>query len=224
MHRVQVMRTTSSSSILVDALPVVAAIGVFGVIYGATASTVMSPGMTMASSLLMFSGAAQFSMVGLLDAGAASPAILLAVAVLGLRHVPLAAVVLPRIQSSRPRRALLALALIDETVGLALVSRRPAGQTMALVGASAYATFAAGTLAGVLGADVLSAAPFVSVVFVILFVGLASLTCRSWSDIKRATAAGIVTAGLVLLLPEVGAFGAIVAATASAATAVSSRS
>lgn len=224
MHIVQGMRTTSFSSILVDAIPVVGAIGVFGVIYGATASTVMSPGMTLVSSLLMFSGAAQFSMVGLLDAGATSPAILLAVAVLGLRHLPLAAVVLPRIQSSRPRRALLALALIDETVGLALVSHRPAGQTMALVGASAYVTFAAGTLAGVLGADLVSATPFASVVFVILFVGLASLTCRSSSDIKRAIAAGAVTAGLVLLIPQVGAFGAIVAATTSAATAVSRRS
>lgn len=133
----------------------------------------------------------------------------------------MAAVVLPRVQSSRPRRALLALALIDETVGLALVCRRPAGQTLALVGASAYVTFAAGTLAGVLGADLVSVAPFASVVFVILFVGLASLTCRSSSDVKRATAAGVVTAGLVMLLPQVGAVGAIVAAIASAAAGVS---
>ena len=209
---------TSSSPILVDAAPVVAAIAVFGVIYGATASTVISPGMTVASSLLLFSGAAQFTMVGLVDAGATQAAILLAVTVLGLRHLALAAVVLPRLDADRPRRALLALALLDETTGLAVASERPAARTMAVVGTAAYTAWVAGTVAGVLGADLLAAAPLASVVFVILFVGLSALTCRSTADAGRAVAAAAITATLLITLPSVGALGAILVALGCAAT------
>lgn len=218
------MRTSSPSPILVETVPVAAAIGVFGVIYGATASTVISPAMTVASSLLMFSGAAQFTMVGLIDAGATPPAVLLAVTVLGLRHLPLAAVVLPRLDAGRPRRALLALTLLDETAGLAVASDRPPARTMTVVGAAAYVTFAAGTLAGVLGADLVAVAPLAGVVFVLLFVGLSSLTCRSRADAGRAVAAAAGTALLLTVLPSAGAVGAILVAVGVAATATGGRS
>lgn len=218
------MRTTGPSPILVDTVPVAAAIGVFGVIYGATASTVIGPAMTVASSLLMFSGAGQFTMVGLVDSGATPAAILFAVTVLGLRHLPLAAVVVPRLDAGRPRRALLALALIDETAGLAVASDRPPARTMTVVGAAAYVTFGLGTLAGVLGADLLAAAPLAGVVFVILFVGLSSLTCRSGADAGRAAAAAALTAALLTVLPAAGAVGAILVAIASAATVGGRRS
>lgn len=216
------MRTTHSP-VAVDALPVAAAIGAFGVIYGATATAVISPGMTIASSLLVFSGAAQFTMVGLIDAGATPTAILLAVTMLGLRHLPLAAVVLPRLHTGRSRRALLALTLLDETAGLAVASQRPAARTMAAVGVTAYAAWVAGTAAGVLGADLVAAAPLASVVFVILFVGLAALTSRSASDAVRATVAGTVTAILLMTLPAAGAAGAIVVAVVCATTVRSGR-
>jgi predicted branched-subunit amino acid permease len=209
---------TNSSPILVDAAPVIAAIAVFGVIYGATAATVISPGMTVASSLLIFSGAAQFTIVGLVDAGATPAAVLLAVTMLGLRHLALAAVVLPRLSADRPRRALLALTLLDETTGLAVASERPAARTMAVVGAAAYTAWVGGTVAGVLGADLVAAAPLASVVFVILFVGLSALTCRSPADAGRAVAAAAITATLLIILPSVGALGAILVAFGCAVT------
>ncbi|HSK92336.1 MAG TPA: AzlC family ABC transporter permease [Euzebyales bacterium] len=214
---------TSSSPVLVDAVPVSAAIGAFGVIYGATASTVIGPGMTVASSLLLFSGAAQFTMVGLIDAGATPTAILLAVTVLGLRHLPLAAVVLPRLRVNRPRRALLALGLTDETAGLAVASRRPAARTMAMVGVAAYSAWIAGTVAGVLGADLVAAAPLAGVVFVILFVGLSALTCREGADAWRAVAAAAVTTTLLVAVPSAGALGAILVGVGCAATVTRGR-
>lgn len=217
------MRTTTTS-VLVDAVPVAAAIGVFGVIYGATASTVIGPAMTVTGSLLMFSGAAQFAMVGLADTGATPAAILLAVTVLGLRHLPLAAVVLPRLDTARSHRAGLALVLTDETTGLAVASQRPAARTIAVVGVAAYAAWVAGTIAGVAGANLLAAAPLASVVFVILFVGLSSLTCRSAADVGRAVAAAVVTAALLLAVPVAGALGAIIVAVATAATVTVRRS
>lgn len=217
------MRTLTPSPILADAAPVATAIGVFGVIYGATASAVIGPGMTVASSLLLFSGAAQFTIVGLVDAGAAPGAILLAVAVLGLRHLPLAAVVRARLDVDRPRRALLALVLLDETAGLAVASERPAARTMAVVGAWAYSAWVGGTVAGVLGANLVAAEPVVSVVFVILFIGLSALTCRSASDVRRAAAAAAGTALLLVAVPSAGALGAIVVAVACAAMVRSPR-
>lgn len=217
------MQTGSRSALLVDAVPVAAAIGVFGVIYGATASTVIGPAMTVTSSLLMFSGAAQFTMVGLVSAGTAPVAVLLAVTVLALRHIPLAAVVLPRLDIDRPRRVLLALVLLDETAGLAVASKRPAAQTMAVVGAAAYGAWVAGTAAGVLGADLLAAAPLASVVFVILFIGLSALTCRSAGDACRAAAAAAITAPLLIAVPSVGALGAILVAVGCASTVVGGR-
>lgn len=210
-------RTDSSSSLLVEVVPVAAAIGTFGVIYGATATAVIGPDLTIASSVLMFSGAAQFTMVGLVAAGAAPAAVLLAVAVLGLRHVPLAAVLRTRLAGSRARRGLLALVLIDEAVGLAVAARRPAARTMVVVGISAYGAFLVGTVAGVLGADLVAAAPLASVVFVILFVGLAALTCRSAADAGRAAVAGAAAGGLLVAFPAAGALGAILVAAACAA-------
>lgn len=208
-----------ASSIVVDVVPVAAAIGAFGIIYGATASTVLSPAMTITSSLLLFSGAAQFTMVGLADTGATPTAIVLAVAVLGLRHLPLAAIVLPRVPVGRGRRALLALTLLDETAGLAAASRRPVARTMAVVGAAAYCAWVAGTAAGLLGADLLAAAPLAGVVFVILFVGLSALTSRSRGDAARAAIAAALTAALLVAFPATGALAAIVVALACAATA-----
>jgi predicted branched-subunit amino acid permease len=207
-----------SSPVAVDAVPVAAAIGAFGVIYGATASTVLGPGMTVASSLLLFSGAAQFTMVGLVAAGTGPAAVLVAVAVLNLRHLPLAAIVLPRLGSGRVRRGVLALALLDETAGLAVVSERPAARTMAVVGGAAYLAWVAGTVAGVMGADLLAAAPLASVVFVILFVGLSALTCRSAGDVRRAAAAATLTAAVLVALPSAGAAGALLVAVGCAAT------
>jgi predicted branched-subunit amino acid permease len=213
-----------SSPVAVDALPIVAAIGAFGVIYGATASTVLGPGMTVASSLLMFSGAAQFTMVALVAAGTGPAAVLVAVAVLNLRHIPLAAIVLPRLGTGRLRRGLLALALLDETAGLAVVSERPAARTMAVVGAASYLASVAGTVAGVLGADLLAAAPLAAVVFVILFVGLSAITCRSAADARRAAAAATLTAAVLLTLPSAGVAGALIVAVGCAATVGSGRS
>lgn len=214
------MRTTVGTPVLVDAVPVAAAIGAFGVIYGAAAASVIGPEMAVVSSLLMFSGAAQFTIVGLVDAAAAPLAILSAVALLGLRHLPLAAVVRPRLPAGRTRRGLVGLVLSDETAGLAVASARPAARTMAVVGLSAYGAWVAGTVAGVLGANLVAAAPLASVVFVVLFVGLAGMTCRTAADAARAVAAGVLAAALLAAVPQAGALGAIVVALACAAGSV----
>lgn len=196
-------------------VPVAVAIGVFGVIYGATAGRVLGPGATVASSFFVFSGAAQFTMVGLIDAGATTGAVIGAVAIIGLRHLPLGAVLRPRLHVGAERRAALAWFMVDETAGLALATPGDATRMLWVAGSLAYGSWCAGTLIGVAGADLSGVAPLAAAVFPVLFVGLAALTARSWHDSLRAVVAGVVAVALLLVWPEAGALGCMGVAAAT---------
>lgn len=203
--------------LLPAALPVAAAIGVFGIIYGAAASPVLGPSLTIASSVITFSGAAQFALVALLAAGAAPAGALGAVGMLALRHIPLAAVVRSRLSSGRRTRAALSWFLIDETTGLALSRPDPPERTMAITGALAYGAWVAGTIAGVTGGSAAAGSvgaiePLAAAVFPVLFIGLAALTASARSDAARAVIAGGASVGLLVIWPEAGALGAIAVA------------
>jgi predicted branched-subunit amino acid permease len=196
-------------------VPVAVAIGVFGVIYGATAGRVLGPEAAVASSFLVFSGAAQFTMVGLIDSGATTAAVIGAVAVLGLRHLPLGAVLRPRLHVGPGRRAVLAWFLVDETAGLSLATTGDAARMLWVAGCLAYGSWCAGTLIGVAGADLSGVEPLAAAVFPVLFVGLAALTARSWHDSLRAVVAGVLAVALLLVWPGAGALGCMAVAAAT---------
>lgn len=208
----------SRSGLVLASLPVAAAIGVFGVVYGAAARPVLGPELAVVSSVVVFSGAAQFTMVALLVAGATGAGVLGGVAVLALRHLPLGAVLLPRLTAGRARRALLSWFLVDETTGLALARPEPAERTLATTGGLAYGAWVLGTAGGVAGATVASIEPLAQALFPVLFVGLAALTARTRSDAGRAGLAGIGTLVLLTAWPATGALGAIAVAAVVAAT------
>ena len=54
--------------IVAMAAPAAAAIAVFGVLYGAAARPLIGPELTMISSIVVFSGATQFTTIGLVAA------------------------------------------------------------------------------------------------------------------------------------------------------------
>jgi predicted branched-subunit amino acid permease len=197
---------------LVSILPVALAIGVFGVIYGAAASEVIGPGPTLLSSVIVFSGAAQFSMVGLLASDATGVAVLIVVAGLGLRHLPLGAVIRPRLEGGIGTRLSRAWFLIDETAGLAVAGGGSASRTLLVAGTAAYVSWVGGTALGVLGADLGNLEALAQVVFPVLFVGLAALTTRGRSDAVRAVVSGLLSLVLLLVWPEAGALGCMVVA------------
>ena len=126
-------------------LPVAGAVGVFGAIYGAAAQPVLGAPLTLLSSVVIFSGAAQFSMVGLLAAGTSPVAVLGAVAVLSLRHLVLGAAIRPAMRGGPARRALAAWFVLDETVGLALAEPADAARTYVRAGWAFAAAWLAGT-------------------------------------------------------------------------------
>ena len=197
------------AGLVAAALPVAAAIGVFGVIFGAAARPVLGPQLTVVASLVIFSGAAQFTMIALLAAGAAPAGVLFGVGTLALRHLPLGAILRPRMVGGRTRRALLSWFLIDETTGLALARPEPVDRTLTTAGWLAYLSWVLGTVGGVAGASLTSIEPLANALFPVLFVGLAALTAATRSDAGRALVAGGVAVGLLLLWPAAGALGAI---------------
>ena len=205
---------TARMGVISAAVPIAAAIGVFGVVYGAAAGPVFGASLTMISSLIVFSGVAQFTMVALVAAGASPLAVLGAVATLALRHLPLGAVLQPALTAGRARRALVSPFLLDETTGLALTVGKRAERTLAISGGLAYAAWVGGTIVGLAGGTFASIEPLAAALFPVLFVGLAALTAQTRSDATRAVLAGMASVALLLLWPAAGAIGAIAVAVA----------
>lgn len=208
---------STSPGIVAAALPVAAAIGVFGVVYGAAARPVLGPELAVASSVVTFSGAAQFTMIGMLAAGTGPGGVLVGVTTLAVRHLPLGAVLRTRLTARRGVRAALSWFLIDETTGLAMARGAPVERALAVSGGLAYAGWIAGTVAGVAGASLASIAPLAEALFPVLFVGLAGLTTTTRADARRALVAGAAALALLLVWPGAGALGAIGVALAVAA-------
>jgi predicted branched-subunit amino acid permease len=205
------------TGLVAASLPIAAAIGVFGAIYGAAARPLLGPWLAVVASVVIFSGAAQFTMIALLAAGAAPAGVLVGVATLALRHLPLGAVLRPRMVATRPRRALVSWFLIDETTGLALTRNEPVERTLTTAGGLAYLMWVLGTVTGVAGASFATVEPLADALFPVLFVGLAALTAATGSDAVRGVLAGAAAVALLLVWPGAGALGAIAVAIAVSA-------
>ena len=178
-----------------------AAIFVFGVIYGSLARPLLGVAGTVLSSMFVFSGSVQFSTAGLLTVGAGAPSLVGAALALNLRNLVLGAVMRSRIEQGPVARAGLAWFLTDEAVGLALASGADAARTLVFSGATFYVVWVAGTVLGLLGASVEGVRSAAEAVFPVLFIGLAALSCPSWSVAARAVVAAAATAVALVLWP-----------------------
>jgi predicted branched-subunit amino acid permease len=193
-------------------LPAALAISVFGVIYGAVARPLLGPELTLVSSLVIFSGATQFSIAALLLAGATAPALLLTAAILNVRHLVMGAVLRPSLGPSRIKRALLAWFLLDESFGFTVLAagrvqpglRREAvaEHTLLVTGICCYVAWIAGTVLGILGAGLPGLDGVARAVFPVLFIALAALTAQTLSLAGRAAVAALITALICLTLPD----------------------
>ncbi|MGH9116388.1 MAG: AzlC family ABC transporter permease [Acidimicrobiales bacterium] len=192
-------------------VPIAGAIGVFGVVYGAAAGPLLGWPLTLASSAVMFSGAAQFSMVGLLGAGASPWAVLWAIGVLNLRHLVLGAAIRPGLAGGRIRRAVAAWFVIDETVGLALA--RDGGSTVLVrAGTWCYGAWVAGTALGLAGGTVVGLEALAGSVFPVLFIALASIMVRGAGQLVRTAVAAGLTLLLLVAWPGLGGVAPVLAA------------
>lgn len=142
-----------------DCLGVGLAVGLYGAAFGAAGIAAgLDIAQTCALSLLMFTGASQFALVGVLGAGGAPPAAVASALLLGTRNT------LYGLRLARPlgfrglRRMVAAHGVIDETTAMALAAPTPATLRLAfaVTGASLFVGWNLSTLAGALGSKLLA--------------------------------------------------------------------
>jgi 4-azaleucine resistance transporter AzlC len=190
-----------------DTFPLVPPVAVFGAVFGALAVQAgLSPWLTMLSSLIVLSGAAQVAMAGLLASGVAP--VLLATTGLALRHLPMSAA-LSGLIGDAPihRRVQLAWVLVDESFGLTVnASRDPSVDLVSFKSAAdlvLYVTWLTSTAVGAfLGADVDTSRLGIEVVFPLVFLGLAAPLLRNRRQWLTAGLAVIAAASAVLIIPS----------------------
>jgi predicted branched-subunit amino acid permease len=137
-----------------DALALAAAVGVVGVSFGALAAAAgVPPVLTVALSLLVFAGGAQFLVVAVVAAGGGAPAAVIAGLLLNARHVPFGLAVAGTVGDSWPARLVGAHIMVDETVAFSRArgNGRRARTAYWLCGALLFTFWNAGTVLGLLG-------------------------------------------------------------------------
>jgi 4-azaleucine resistance transporter AzlC len=138
--------------ILRDAMGVGAAVGAFGVSFGALAvASGLSPAQTIATSLLVFTGASQFAFIGVLAGGGGALAALVPAVLLAVRNCLYGLSLVPVLGGRTGRRLLKAHLVIDESTAMARAQRSTALAHRAFLatGVSVLVLWNAGTIAGV---------------------------------------------------------------------------
>jgi predicted branched-subunit amino acid permease len=210
-----------------DAIGLGVAVGLYGTAFGAAAAAAgLSPLQAMAMSLLMFTGASQFALVGVLGAGGSGVAAVASALLLGTRNtvygVRLAPLLSPR---GLLRRLGLAHWVIDETTALAVTAPDPAlGRVGFLAGgATIFVLWNATTLAGAYGAAALGSTATAALDAVVPAAFLALLWPRLRSSsaeaaVQRRVALGGAVVALALT-PFVPAGVQVIAAVVAVALA-----
>jgi predicted branched-subunit amino acid permease len=149
----------SRSATLRDAVGLGLAVGLYGAAFGAAADAAgLSAWQAVTLSALMFTGASQFALVGVIGAGGSGLAAVGSAVLLGTRNTVYGVRLLPLL---RPRGALRRVGtahwVIDETTALAIAAPDRALARLAFVagGASIFLMWNATTVIGVLGAAAL---------------------------------------------------------------------
>ncbi len=141
-----------------DSLGVGLAVGLYGAAFGAASIAAgLDVLQTSAMSLLMFTGASQFAMIGVLGAGGAPLAAVASALLLGTRNSLYGLRLAAPLGLRGRRRVLAAHLVIDETTAMALAAPRPELMRLAftVTGVSLFVGWNLATLAGALGSELL---------------------------------------------------------------------
>ena len=189
-----------------DALALAAAIGVVGASFGALAAAAgVPPALTVALSLLVFAGGAQFLVVAVVAAGGSIVAAVAAGLLLNGRHLPFGLAVGDTVGRGWAARLVGAHLLIDENV--AFTRARPAGPRARsaywLCGTLLFTAWNAGTVVGMLaGAAVPDPAAFgVDAAFPAGLLALVLPGLRRPDARRVALAAAVLAVAAATVLP-----------------------
>lgn len=205
---IQISPRTEFRNGLLAAAPLWLGAAPFGMIYAVSALAAgLSPAQTLAMSLLVFAGAAQFTAVGMFAAAAAPLAVIITTLIVNARHVLLTASLMPHLRTVTPwRRVLLAAQLTDESYALGMSSfLEGRGSAAFTIGAnlSIYIVWQASTLIGILiGRAIPDPAAYgLDLVFPLTFIGLLTPLLRKAANRATALVALALTVGGALWLP-----------------------
>lgn len=192
-----------SRAVIRDSLSISIAVGTYGAAFGvASVAAGLSIAQTCALSLLLFSGASQFAVAGVLGAGGSALSAIAASGLLALRNGFYGARMAPLLEVSGIKRLLASQITIDESTAVALAhektSTADARKGFWLTGGGIYFFWNLATLLGALGANALGdpAQWGLDATIPAAFLGL--LWPRLQSNIARIVAIASVALALAL--------------------------
>jgi 4-azaleucine resistance transporter AzlC len=190
-------------------LPINVGVALFGLVFGAAAINAgLSGAEALLMSLIVFSGAAQFTGVTMLAAGANPVAIVITTLALGLRFVLMGASLTPYLGGlSAGWRAFLGFQMVDESYAVAIARfRAGTGDRWFFLGANValYIVWAIATVLGAfLGGLVPDPAAWgLDLIFPLIFLGLLAPLVRSRADALTAVLAGALALVGSQVLPD----------------------
>ncbi len=205
-----------------DALIIGGATGVFGAAFGVlAASTGLDLAKTMALSLLVFTGASQFTAVSVVAAGGSQVTAVASALLLGARNSFYGLALAPYLRARLTGRAAAAQLVIDESTALALAQPEPADREGAFLacGLAVFSCWNIGTLLGALGGSAIGdpAALGLDAAFPAGFVALAApafghrrgLVAAGVGVVVALVATPLVRPGVPILLAGIGAIVAL---------------
>jgi 4-azaleucine resistance transporter AzlC len=206
--------STARRRLLSEGLGIAVAAVAFGFVYGLAArDTGFSVVETVAMSVIVFAGAAQFAAVGYVAAGLPWPGIILLTALLNARHLLYSVALGPWVRSaSFPKRAAMAHLLTDEAFALSISHFRRLGWPdlrgywIGAIGAT-FIPWNLASLAGALvGGQIPDPASFgIDIIFPAAMIGLAVGLITGRRELVAAFVGAIIgVAAAMLTSPAVG--------------------
>jgi 4-azaleucine resistance transporter AzlC len=189
-----------------NALAIGLATGAYGVSFGVlSVESGLSLLQTVAMSLLVFTGATQFSVVATIAAGGGLPTALGNGLLLAARNTAYGFAMAPFLRGSLVRRLVGSQIVIDESTAMARSQddARSARRALLLTGASVYVFWNAGTLLGALAGDAIGdpAAFGLDAMFPAAFLALLAPQLRQPGAPRAAVAGALIAALLVPFTP-----------------------
>lgn len=198
-------RSPALSPAIRQALAIGAATGVYGVSFGVlSVAAGLTVAQTCAMSLLVFTGASQFAVIGVVGAGGAVGAAVGNALMIGARNVAYGFVVAPLLRGPLWRRAVLAHAVIDETVAMSRTADEPAAARHHFVatGVAIYVLWNLGTLIGAVAGGSLDPATYgLDAMFPAAFLALLVPQLRQPGATRVAVLGAVIAVVLVPLAP-----------------------
>jgi 4-azaleucine resistance transporter AzlC len=198
---------SATSSIPRNALAIGVATGAYGVSFGVLSDAAgLSLLQTMAMSLLVFTGATQFSVIATIAAGGALPTALGNGLLLAARNTAYGFAMAPLFRGMPLARRLLGSQIvIDESVAMARAQEEPesARRALLLTGACVYVCWNAGTVLGALAGDAIGdpATYGLDAMFPAAFLALLAPQLRQPGAPRAAVAGALIAAVLVPFTP-----------------------